>query len=122
MTSENELTELLPEGSGNFYADGAYDSKKVLNTVVERGYRPIVKKTKNPRVVLAVRRGMKYFPRRSISTGILMRGFWGAFTTWFGCRVCCFLKGTTVTRILLGVMCYALKILLRVKYCLSNGR
>ena len=47
-TSENELIELLPEGSGNFYADGAYDSKKVLNTVVERGYMPIVKKTKNP--------------------------------------------------------------------------
>ena len=74
MTSENELTELLPEGSGNFYADGAYDSKKVLNTVVERGYRPIVKKTKNPRVVLAVRRGMKCFLMRSISTGILRRG------------------------------------------------
>ena len=34
----------------------------------------------------------------------------------------CFLRETTVTRVLLGVMCYALKILLRVKYCLSNRR
>jgi len=47
-TSENELIELLPEDSENFHADGAYDSKKVLNTVVEKGYRPIVKKTKTP--------------------------------------------------------------------------
>ncbi|WP_156882100.1 hypothetical protein [Thermococcus sp. PK] len=42
------------------------------------------------------------------------------FTTWFGSRIPCFLKKTTVTRILLGVMCYGLKILLRVKYCLNN--
>jgi len=73
-------------------------------------------------MVLEVRRGMKCFPRRSISTGILMRGSGGAFITWFGDRMPCFLRETTVTRVLLGVMCYALKILLRVKYCLSNRR
>ncbi|WP_042701655.1 hypothetical protein [Thermococcus sp. PK] len=55
-TSENELIELLPGGSGNFYADGAYDSKKVLNTVVEKGYRPIVKKTRTLQVFWSKKR------------------------------------------------------------------
>ncbi|MCA6213043.1 hypothetical protein GQS78_01795 [Thermococcus bergensis] len=74
-TSENELIELLPGGSGNFYADGAYDSKKVLNTVVEKGYRPIVKKTKNaPRWFLVVRRETECFLKKSTGIGILMRG------------------------------------------------
>ncbi|WP_042697817.1 hypothetical protein [Thermococcus sp. PK] len=94
-TSENELIELLPGGSGNFYADGAYDSKgskKRDRVFSEEEYRH-----RNPH-----------------------EGFWGAFTTWFGSRIPCFLKKTTVTRILLGVMCYGLKILLRVKYCLNN--
>ena len=49
-------------------------------------------------------------------------GFWGAFTIWFDDRMPCFLRETAVTWILLGVMCYALKILLGVKYYLSNGR
>jgi len=36
-TSENELIELLPEGSGNFYADGAYISGTTPEK--ERGFR-----------------------------------------------------------------------------------
>ena len=121
-TSENELIELLPEGSGNFYADGAYDSKKVLNTVVERGYRPIVKKTRNPPDGFGSKRRDEVFSVEEYKHRNPHEGFWGAFTIWFGDRMPCFLRETAVTRILLGVMCYALKILLRVKYCLSNRR
>ena len=121
-TSENELIELLPEGSGNFYADGAYDSKKVLNTVVERGYRPVVKKTKNPPGGFGSKKRDEVFSEKEYKHRNPHEGFWGAFTTWFGDRMPCFLRETAVTRVLLGVMCYALKILLRVKYCLSNGR
>ncbi|WP_456321626.1 hypothetical protein [Palaeococcus sp. (in: euryarchaeotes)] len=119
-TSENELIELLPEGSGDFYADGAYDSKKALNTVVEKGYQPIVKRTENPPGGFGSRRRDEVFSVEEYKHRNPHEGFWGAFTTWFGDRMLCFLRETTVTRILLGVMCYALKILLRVKYCLSN--
>jgi len=34
-TYESEAIERLPEGKGYFYADAAYDSRKVLNTVVD---------------------------------------------------------------------------------------
>jgi len=44
---ESKAIERLPEGKGYFYADAAYDSRRVLNTIVDRGYLPIVKPRKN---------------------------------------------------------------------------
>ncbi|AGT34315.1 hypothetical protein OCC_14170 [Thermococcus litoralis DSM 5473] len=73
-TSENELIELLPEGSGNFYADGAYDSKKVLNTVVEKIIGRLLRRLRTLQVVLAVRRETVCFLKKSMGIGILMRG------------------------------------------------
>jgi len=36
-TYERKAIERLPEGKGYFYADAAYDIRKVLNIVVNRG-------------------------------------------------------------------------------------
>ena len=44
--SEVEFVGRVPEGSGFALADGAFDAKKVLNELVEKGYLPVVKPTK----------------------------------------------------------------------------
>ena len=48
-TYESKAIERLPEGKGYFYADAAYDSRRVLNTVVDKGYLPIVKRKNKAR-------------------------------------------------------------------------
>ncbi|WP_042699200.1 hypothetical protein [Thermococcus sp. PK] len=81
-------------GFWEFYADGAYDSKKVLNTVVEKGYRPIVKKTKNAPGGFGSKKRDRVFSEEEYRHRNPHEGFWGAFTTWFGSRIPCFLKKT----------------------------
>ena len=44
----------------------------------------------------------------------ICEGFCGALTNWFGNRVPCFLRTTTITRVALRVISYALRILLRI--------
>ena len=90
--------------------------------MVERGYRPIARKTKNPPDGFGSKKRDEVFSEERYKHRNPHEGFRDALTTWFGDRVPCFLRETTATRILLGVMCYSLKILLRVKYCLSNER
>jgi len=107
-TYERKAIERLPEG--NFYADAAYDSRRVLNTVVDRGYLPIVKE-KTKREVTEQEFGIfdkDKYRRRGIYEGLL------ALNNWFGDRIPCSLVETAVTRLLIRVACYALRILLRV--------
>ncbi len=100
---------------GYFFGDREYDSKKLLNRIVERGYLPIIK----PKRIRAGGFGSRIrdrlfndeiYKRRSVC-----EGFFGALTNWFGDRVPCFLFETTITRILLRLLAYALRILLRIK-------
>jgi len=66
-TYESKAIERLPEGKGYFYADAAYDSWRVLNTVVDRGYLPIVKLGRTEREVTEQELGTKSSIK--ISTG-----------------------------------------------------
>ena len=99
----------MPRDRGYFYADAAYDSRRVLNTVVGRGYLPIVKPRKNRCYGARIR----IFDKEKYSRGIC-EGFFGVLTNWFGDRIPCSLVETAVTRLLIRVACYALRILLRV--------
>ena len=97
----------MPEGKGYFYADAAYDSRRVLN-IVDRGYLPRVKPRKNRGARIRIFDKEKY-KRRGIC-----EEFFGALTNWFGDRFPRSLIETAVTRLLIRVACYALRILLRV--------
>ena len=113
-TYESKAIERLPEGKGYFYADAAYDSRRVLNIIVDRGYLPIVKPRKNRAKGYGAKiRDMisdkKKYKRRGIC-----EGFFGALTNWFGDKINCSLVETAVTRLLVRVACYALRILLRI--------
>jgi hypothetical protein len=99
---------------GYLFGDGEYDSKQLLNKIAEQGYLPIIK----PRKISAGGFGSRIrdrlfndeiYKRRSVC-----EGFFGAMTNWFGDRVPCFLDETTITRILLRVLAYALRIILRI--------
>jgi len=48
-----------------------------------------------------------------------IHGSFGALTNWFADRTPCFLIETAVTRLLVRIACYALRILLRV--CIKEG-
>jgi len=98
---------------GYLFGDREYDSKPFLNKIDERGYLPIIK----PKKISASGFGSKIrdrlfneeiYKRRSVC-----EGFFGAITNWFGDRVSCRLIETTITRILLRALAYALRILLR---------
>ncbi len=100
---------------GFFFGDSEYDSKQILNKIVDRGYLPIIK----PRKISAGGFGSRIrdrlfndeiYRRRSVC-----EGFFGALTNWFGNSIPCFLDETTITRILLRMLAYALRILLRIK-------
>jgi hypothetical protein len=109
MTSALEV----PNGEGFFYGDGEYNSKDFLDKIVIRGYLPIVKpKKRNPKSLGAMIRDEIYddeiYKDRSIC-----EGFFGALTNWFSGRVPCFLYKTTLTRICIRIIAYALRILFR---------
>ena len=102
----------MPEG--NFYADAAYDSRRVLNIVVDRGYLPIVKPRKNRAKGYGARIRDEIFDKKKYKRRGICEGFFGALTNWFGDKIPCSLVETAVTRLLIRVACYALRILLRV--------
>ena len=91
----------MPRGRGYFYA--AYDSRRVLNTIVDRGYLPRVKPRKN--------RGIRIFDKEKYKRREICEEFFGALTNWFENRIPCSLVKTAVTRLLVRVACYALRIL-----------
>ena len=43
-SSEVEFVRGIPEGVGSMLGDGVFDAKPVLNTIVSKGYIPIVKR------------------------------------------------------------------------------
>lgn len=104
----------MPEGSGYLFGDGEYDSREFLNKVVDKGYMPMIK----PRKISASGFGSKIrdriFNREAYKHRSVYEGFFGALTNWFGDKIPCFLEETTITRILLRVLAYALRILLRI--------
>ena len=113
-TYESKAIERLPEGKGYFYADAAYDSRRVLNTVVDRGYLPCVKPRKNKARGYGARIRDRIFDKDKYRRRGICEGFFGALTNWFGDEIPCSLIETAVTRLLVRVACYALRILLRV--------
>jgi len=104
----------LSKGKGYFYADAAYDSRKVLNIIVDGGYLPIVKPRKIRAKGYGARIRDEIFDKDKYRRRGICEGFFGALTNWFGDKIPCSLVETTVTRLLVRVACYTLKILLRV--------
>jgi len=114
-TYESKAIERLPEGKGYFYADAAYDSRRVLNIVVDRGYLPCVKPRKNRARGYGARIRDRIFDKDKYMRRGICEGFFGAITNWFGDEIPCSLMETAVTRLLVRVACYTLRILLRVR-------
>jgi hypothetical protein len=73
--SEVEFVKDIPEGSGFMFADGAFDAKPVLNTIVSKGYLPMIKKgTTNPRGFGArIRDRIKTKRKESFKTRVILR-------------------------------------------------
>jgi hypothetical protein len=104
----------VPKGKGFLYGDGEYNSKKFLNKVVRQGYLPIIKpKKRNPKGFGARIRN-EIYDEEEYKERAICEGFFGALTNWFGDEVPCFLSKTTITRIGLRIIAYALRILLRI--------
>ncbi len=85
-----------------------------MNKIVDKGYMPMIK----PRKISAGGFGSKIrdriFNREIYKHRSVCEGFFGALTNWFGDRIPCFLEETTMARILLRVLAYALRIMLRI--------
>jgi hypothetical protein len=115
-SSEVEFVKGIPSGSGIMLGDGAFDAKPVLNTIVSRGYIPMVKKgSMSPRGYGARIRDGAYdeslYAYRSVGEGIF-----GALTVEFGDRLKTRRKESTKTRTLLRITIYCLKIIVRWAY------
>ena len=114
-SSEEEFVGGIPEGSGFALADGAFDTKKALNNIVEKGYLPVVKPTKRMPDGFGSKIIDLFFDEsvyRYRSVGV---GFFGALSVEFGER----LKSrgrSDKTRILARNIVYCIKIALRWKY------
>jgi hypothetical protein len=98
---------------GFFYGDGEYNSKRFLNKVVSQGYLPIIKPKKRNSKGFGARIRDKSYDGDTYKKRSVCEGFFGALTNRFGEDVPCFLDNTTMTRIGLRIVAYALKILLR---------
>jgi hypothetical protein len=109
MTSVLEV----PYGEGFFYGDGEYNSKDFLDKIIIRGYLPIIRpKKRNPKS-LGARIRDEIYDEEKYRERSICEGFFGALTNWFGGNVPCFLYKTTLTRICIRIVAYALRILFR---------
>ena len=93
---------IIPRGEGNFYGDGEYDDKKVLNKVnkvVNFGYNPIIKRTKRGARGYGAKKRDEVFDEEVYKKRSICKGFFGALTNRFGGRLNTFLESTTITRI-----------------------
>ncbi len=104
----------MPEGMGYFFGDGEYDSKQLLNKIDDRGYIPIIKPGKISASGFGSKIRDRLFNEEIYKRRLVCEGFFGALTNWFGDRAPCLLIESTITRILLRVLAYALRILLRI--------
>lgn len=104
----------VPEGDGCFFGDGEYDSRWLLNRIVEKGYIPIIKPGKISAGGYGAQVRDEEFDEETYKHRSVCEGFFGALTNWFGSHVPCYLIETTITRIALRVISYALRIILRI--------
>jgi len=109
--SKSEL--IIPRGGENFYGDGEYDDKKVLNKVVSFGYNPIIKRTKRGARGYGAKKRDEVFDEEVYKKRSICEGFFGALTNRFGGRLNTFLESTTITRIFIRVLIYSLTIMIR---------
>jgi hypothetical protein len=115
-SSEVVFVKGIPEGRGIMLGDGAFDAKPVLNTIVSRGYIPIVKKgSMSPRGYGARIRDAAYDENIYAYRGV-GEGIFGALTVEFGDRLKTRRKESTKTRTLLRIIIYCLRIMVRWAY------
>jgi hypothetical protein len=98
----------------SFSGDGEYDSKPFLNKAADRGYMPVVKPGKLSASGFGAKIRDKLFDEDLYEDRLICEGFFGALTNWFGKNVPCYLDATTITRTAIRVICYSLRILLRI--------
>jgi hypothetical protein len=104
---------IIPCGEGNFYGDGEYDNREVLNKVAKSGYNPIIKKTKKGARGYGAKKRDKIFDKNVYKKRSICEGFFGGITNRFGDRLNTFLESTTITRIFVRIIVYALTIMIR---------
>jgi len=114
-SSEVEFVAKIPEGSGFALADGAFDAKKVLNELVEKGYVPIVKPTKRKPDGFGSKIRDLFFDESIYRYRGVGERFFGALSVEFGERLKSRGKSDEA-RILARNIVYCIKIALRWKY------
>lgn len=115
-TSEAEFTEDIPPGSGFAFADGAFDAKPVLNSLAFKGYIPLVKPGKLSPGGYGSRMRDRFFNESLYGFRGVGEGVFGALTVEFGDRMKTRRKESCKTRILLRLIVYCLKIIVRWLY------
>ena len=114
-SSEEEFVVGIPEGSGFALADGAFDTKKALNELVEKGYLPVVKPTKRKPDGFGSKIRDLLFDKSVYRYRSVGEGYFGALSVEFGERLKSRGKSDK-TRILARNIVYCIKIVLRWKY------
>ncbi|WP_290899721.1 hypothetical protein [Ferroglobus sp.] len=115
MSSEEEFVAGIPEGNGFALADGAFDTKKVLNELVWKGYLPIVKSTKRKPDGLGSKIRDLFFDKSVYRYRSVGEGYFGALSVEFGDRLKSRGKSDKA-RILARNVIYCIKIALRWKH------
>ncbi|MEM3061760.1 MAG: hypothetical protein QW265_05080, partial [Candidatus Bathyarchaeia archaeon] len=111
--SEVEFFRGVPVGFGSIFADAAFDAKQALNSLVSKGYVPIVKPRENSSRGYKAKIRDKYFNEEDYKLRNVGEGIFGGLTIEFGDRLKTKRKESTNTRIMLRLVVYCLKILAR---------
>lgn len=112
------VKEVLQEGTGNLYADAGYDDNTSIGIMFEREYIPIVCPNKNRWKGYHRKKARKLYRMIKNRLGYRQRGRgespFGSLTNAYGDRIKTLSSEATITRIASRVLCYQVRLLMRI--------
>jgi hypothetical protein len=114
------VDESVPNGDGKLYADAGYDDNRTIKSLFGKGYIPIVCPNKNRIHGHYRRKARKLYRMRENRLGYRQRGrgesMFGSLTNCFGDRFKAKNLYAMQTRIASRILCYQIKLLIRINY------
>ena len=118
QTVRDPVKESVPNGQGKLYADAWYDDNKAIGMMFKKGYIPIVCPNKNRWRGQYRHEARELYQLRENRLGYRQRGRgespFGSLTNCYGDRLHARKKNVMQTRIAARVLCYQVKLLIRV--------
>lgn len=113
------VEEAVPKGQGKLYADAWYDENKAIGAMFKKGYEPIVCPNKNRWKGANRHKARKLYAMIENRLGYRQRGrgesMFGSLTNCYGDRLHSRNKTAMQTRIAARILCYQVKLLIRVR-------